>query len=201
MAWCRGECSTAGRQRLGGISRAGDERLRQLLVLGATAVIQHAKPGRPATSPWLLNLLGRKPRKLAAVALANKIGPQSSVGHDDARGGLPAAAGRRLTARLPRVQGLREKMLIGRSDDPHNPCRVAASKVSASVWEWIAEPIWASGLGRNKQAGHTTATARGRGKTRLQTTAGRPRQSDRLGVSELVQALRSGSPAAAVRHR
>jgi transposase len=33
------ECSTAGRQRLGGISRAGDERLRQLLVLGATAVI------------------------------------------------------------------------------------------------------------------------------------------------------------------
>ena len=69
------QCSTAGRQRLGGISRAGDERLRQLLVLGATAVIQHAKPGRPATSPWLLNrlnLLGRKPRKLAAVALANK---------------------------------------------------------------------------------------------------------------------------------
>lgn len=66
------QCSTAGRQRLGGISRAGDERLRQLLVLGATAVIQHAKPGRPATSPWLLNLLNRKPKKLAAVALANK---------------------------------------------------------------------------------------------------------------------------------
>lgn len=66
------ECSTAGRQRLGGISRAGDERLRQLLVLGATAVIQHAKPGRPAATPWLLSLLGRKPRKLAAVALANK---------------------------------------------------------------------------------------------------------------------------------
>jgi transposase len=77
------ECSTAGKQRLGGISRAGDERLRQLLVLGATAVIQHANPrvkpagepptGRPATSQWLLNLLNRKPRKLAAVALANKM--------------------------------------------------------------------------------------------------------------------------------
>jgi hypothetical protein len=65
--------------------------------------------------------------------------------------------GRRLSARLPRVQGLREKMLIGRSDDPHNPCRVAAFKVS-SVWEWIAEPIWASGECRDKQAGHTTAT-------------------------------------------
>jgi transposase len=66
------QCPTAGRQRLGGISRAGDERLRQLLVVGATAVIQHAKPGRPTAWPWLLALLGRKPRKLAAVALANK---------------------------------------------------------------------------------------------------------------------------------
>jgi transposase len=66
------QCSTAGRQRLGGISRAGDERLRQLLVVGATAVIQHAKPGGRSASPWLLALLGRKPRKLAAVALANK---------------------------------------------------------------------------------------------------------------------------------
>jgi len=66
------QCSTAGKQRLGGISRAGNERLRQLLVLGATAVIQHAKPGRRTASPWLLALLGRKPRKLAAVALANK---------------------------------------------------------------------------------------------------------------------------------
>jgi hypothetical protein len=56
--------SRPGVQRLGGISRAGDERLRQLLVLEATAVIQYTKPGRPATSPWLLNLLSPKPRKL-----------------------------------------------------------------------------------------------------------------------------------------
>jgi transposase len=67
------EHSSGGKQRLGGISRAGDERLRQLLVLGATAVIQHAKPGRPGVSPWLLSLLERRPRKLAAVALANKM--------------------------------------------------------------------------------------------------------------------------------
>jgi len=65
--------TTGGKARLGRISRAGDERLRQLLVLGATAVIRHAKPGRPAASPWLLALLERKPRKLAAVALANKM--------------------------------------------------------------------------------------------------------------------------------
>jgi len=67
------EHSTGGRQRLGGISRAGNERLRQLLVLGATAVIQHAKPGSKSASAWLLALLERKPRKLAAVALANKM--------------------------------------------------------------------------------------------------------------------------------
>jgi transposase len=67
------DSSTGGKQRLGGISRAGNERLRQLLVLGATAVIRHAKPGRPGPSAWLLALLERKPRKLAAVALANKM--------------------------------------------------------------------------------------------------------------------------------
>jgi transposase len=65
------ENSTAGRQRLGRISKAGDEDLRRLLVLGATAVIQQAKPGR--TSPWLLALLARKSKKVAALALANKM--------------------------------------------------------------------------------------------------------------------------------
>jgi transposase len=67
------EQSTGGRQCLGGISRAGDERLRQLLVLGATTVIRHAKPGSKTASPWLLKLLERRPRKVAAVALANKM--------------------------------------------------------------------------------------------------------------------------------
>ena len=83
------EHSTGGRQHLGGISRAGDERLRQLLVRGATAVIRHrlaaqqaaAKTGKPApagplsagTHAWLTSLLERRPRKLCAVALANKM--------------------------------------------------------------------------------------------------------------------------------
>lgn len=62
--------STAGRQRLGVITRAGDETLRRLLVNGAMATIKYAKPGH--SSPWLLGLLARKPKKLAAVAIANK---------------------------------------------------------------------------------------------------------------------------------
>ncbi len=67
------ERSTGSRQSLGGISRAGNERLRQLLVVGAMAVIRHAKPGSKTASPWLLTLLERRPRKVAAVALANKM--------------------------------------------------------------------------------------------------------------------------------
>ena len=67
------EHSTGGKHRLGKISKAGNERLRQLLVLGATAVIRFAKPGSNSASEWLLKLLERKPRKLAAIALANKM--------------------------------------------------------------------------------------------------------------------------------
>ena len=73
------EHSTAGRQRLGKISREGDEGLRRLLVLGASSVIQQVERRRKAKktsgndSPWLLQLLARKPKKLAAIALANKM--------------------------------------------------------------------------------------------------------------------------------
>lgn len=65
------ENSTGGHRRFGKISRQGDAGLRKLLVLGATAVIRFAKPA--TASPWLLGLLARKPRKLAAIALANKM--------------------------------------------------------------------------------------------------------------------------------
>lgn len=68
------EHSTGGKQRLGGISRAGNERLRALLVTGATAVIRHAsRADSKLATAWLRQLLSRKPRKLAAVALANKM--------------------------------------------------------------------------------------------------------------------------------
>jgi transposase len=64
--------STAGRQRLGGITRAGDPALRSVLVVGAMAVIRQAQCHPEKASPWLLALLKRKPKKLVAVALANK---------------------------------------------------------------------------------------------------------------------------------
>jgi len=65
--------STAGKNRLGIITRAGDEALRSALVVGATALIQQIRAGRSKhASPWLLDLLKRKPSKLVAIALANK---------------------------------------------------------------------------------------------------------------------------------
>ena len=68
------EHSTGGKPRMGGISRAGNERLRHLFVLGATSVIKVAdRPATRCATPWLLALLRRKPRKVAAVALANKM--------------------------------------------------------------------------------------------------------------------------------
>jgi transposase len=63
--------STAGKSKLGGITRAGDEALRSVLVVGSTSLL-HRVRRRGTGSPWLIDLLKRKPPKLAAVALANK---------------------------------------------------------------------------------------------------------------------------------
>lgn len=63
--------SSGGKERLGGISRAGNRYLRQMLVVGAMAVIRHAE--RHGTKrAWLIQLLARRATKVAAVALANK---------------------------------------------------------------------------------------------------------------------------------
>ena len=58
---------------MGGITRAGDEALRSLLVVGATSVIRHTRLAKAQRkSPWLDALLARKCPKLVAIALANK---------------------------------------------------------------------------------------------------------------------------------
>jgi len=63
--------SSGGKDRLSSITRAGNRYLRQMLVVGAMAVIRYAQ--RHGTKrPWLVRLLARRPAKVAAVALANK---------------------------------------------------------------------------------------------------------------------------------
>ena len=62
--------STGGKDRLGSISKQGDRYLRRLLVVAATSVINSAR-ARPYKYPWVIELLGRRPTKVVAVALAN----------------------------------------------------------------------------------------------------------------------------------
>ena len=66
------QSSSGGRERLGGITKMGHAYLRRLLVLGAQAVLRQAARGPDHATPWLSRLLREKPRKVAAVALANK---------------------------------------------------------------------------------------------------------------------------------
>jgi transposase len=66
------EDSTGGKQKLGPISKQGDRYLRRILVVGAHAVLKQARQ-RPEKYPWLARLLARKPFKVVAVALANKM--------------------------------------------------------------------------------------------------------------------------------
>jgi transposase len=66
------ERGTGGKQRSGGISKQGDRSLRQLLILGASARLAHARR-RGVADPWLRALLARRPFKVAVVALAAKL--------------------------------------------------------------------------------------------------------------------------------
>ncbi len=64
--------STGGKERLGGISKQGNRYLRWLLVAGAMAVIRYARQ-HGTKRLWLTRIMERRPIKVAAVALANKI--------------------------------------------------------------------------------------------------------------------------------
>ena len=64
--------STGGKQKLGPISKQGDRYLRRILVVGAHSVLRRAKLN-PEKYPWLTQLLARRPFKVVAVALANKM--------------------------------------------------------------------------------------------------------------------------------
>jgi transposase len=65
--------SSGGKDRLGSISKQGDRYLRSLFTAGALAVIRYAKIHGTKHRPWLTALMARRPTKVAAIALANKI--------------------------------------------------------------------------------------------------------------------------------
>jgi transposase len=63
--------STGGKPRLGRISKQGDAYIRRLLTIGAQSVLRWVRPAK--SSAWTIAILGRRPRKVVAVALANKM--------------------------------------------------------------------------------------------------------------------------------
>jgi transposase len=65
--------SSGGKEKLGSITKRGDRYLRSLFTVGALAVIRYAKVHGAKHRPWLTALLARRPTKVVAVALANKI--------------------------------------------------------------------------------------------------------------------------------
>jgi len=65
--------SSGGKDKLGSISKQGDRYLRSLFTAGALAVIRYAKIHGTGHRPWLTGLLARRPTKIAAIALANKL--------------------------------------------------------------------------------------------------------------------------------
>lgn len=64
--------SSGGKERLGRISRMGNQYLRKLLVIGMTSRVRAAKYYPDRVDPWSAKLLERKPVRHATVAMANK---------------------------------------------------------------------------------------------------------------------------------
>ena len=65
--------SSGGKERLGSITKQGERYLRSLFFTGAISVIRYAKAYGAKSRPWLAKLLERKPVRVAAIALANKM--------------------------------------------------------------------------------------------------------------------------------
>ena len=95
--------SSGGKDRLGSISKQGDRYLRSLFVAGALAVIRYAKIDGTKHRPWLTALLARRPTKVAAIALANKLARMAWAMM--ARGELPSPHSITSSARASSVAG------------------------------------------------------------------------------------------------
>jgi transposase len=64
--------SSGGKERLGHISKMGDQYIRRLLVLGMTSRIRSIRTKPEKFDPWFADILARKPSRVAAIAMANK---------------------------------------------------------------------------------------------------------------------------------
>ena len=68
-----GQHSSGGKERLGGITKKGNRYLRKMLVVGCTSVLRVAHKYKGALAEWIVAMRARKPERVVAVALANKL--------------------------------------------------------------------------------------------------------------------------------
>jgi transposase len=64
--------SSGGKERLGRITKMGDKYLRKLLIVSMTSIVSRARHNPETTDPRFVDLLARKPTRVATVAMANK---------------------------------------------------------------------------------------------------------------------------------
>ena len=67
------EHSSGGKQQLGGMSKRGNRYLRRLLIQGAWTVVRYADRGQDRLSRWAVELIKRRGKHKAVVAVANKM--------------------------------------------------------------------------------------------------------------------------------
>ena len=65
--------SSGGKERLGRISKQGNQYIRRLLVIGATSMLRYARTKTAPGADWVNSLLERRPARLVTVAMANKM--------------------------------------------------------------------------------------------------------------------------------
>jgi transposase len=65
--------SSGGKEKLGSITKQGNRYIRKMLVTGATSVLRVAGRRKGALADWINALRARKPERVVAVALANKL--------------------------------------------------------------------------------------------------------------------------------
>uniref|UniRef100_UPI002631742B transposase n=1 Tax=uncultured Shewanella sp. TaxID=173975 RepID=UPI002631742B len=67
------EHSSGGKQKLGRITKRGNRYLRRLLVQGAWSIIRHVEQSTDRLSVWAKQLIERRGKHKAVVAVANKL--------------------------------------------------------------------------------------------------------------------------------
>ena len=68
-----GQHSSGGKEKLGAITKKGNRYLRKMLVVGCTSVMRVAHKYKGALAEWIVAIKAKKPERLAAIALANKL--------------------------------------------------------------------------------------------------------------------------------